>query len=319
MRDLKPLQPDSVAYAAGAAAGVSSPSVLPRSATNASTSASSTFEPSVRVNVTRVDQSIGRGKGCLASTTCNAEDGSDYEYVWNMSPANPVSSSSKRILPKLRQKQQNLQHHQQQHHQRPETMTVAPTFRSAIDLNRPDLVSKLEGADDALGRNSGGFPIAAAAVQCTCRLEERRRTASTNPRSTDEVLERSGSPQRICNKPRQSSGEEAAAIVPAPHRATPDSRPSSATTTPTSGAGITIATKPEATDGCRRVCRHCGHAVLDASGSVRFAPGTGTTAIVHDVPGFGSIAKRSVAGEDAASLKRGYNATIVTLPQQHKH
>lgn len=337
MRDLKPLQPDSVAYAAGAAAGVSaSSSVLPRGGTPAgptaaAASAASAFEPSIRLNATRVDQSMGRGKGCLASATCNTVDNSDYEYVWNMSPATPVSSTSKRILPKLRPKQQNPHQPPQQqqpphHHQRPETMMTATSSRPSVDLNRPDLVSKLDGADaDALGRsnssssNAGAFPVAAAAIQCTCRLDERRRATATNSRPTDEALDLSGSPQRmICNRSWQSPGEEAA-IASASHRATPDSKSSSATTTPTSGAGITIGAKPEAADACRRICRHCGHAVLDGSGSVRFAPGTGTTAIVHDIPGFGSSAKRSIASDDATTMKRGFNPTIVNLPHQHKH
>lgn len=344
MRDMKPLSSGSASAAAAAAYeghGTGGGAVYARTS-------ASFASPSRAMNVparAAEKPSTAAGRRAASSAACNSreERGSDYEYVWNMSPQ--MSSSGKQTKMRLRQQQQQQG-----------VSTNVP--RSGSDHNRPDLVSKLENVDGSPVERHGS-----SAARCTCGLDEARRAAATGPvkprppaeDNDDEAraLEASAAVEtesplptllRTGDRLRKASpggGEENSFLETSSsssssfllHRTTPadvDSAAPRGTRARAAGDAAAASEAPASTGGgLRKVCRHCGHVVTDGGpGTVRFAPGTAAAATVtHETAAaastagaaaLGTLSKRLTVKEDGKTSKHGINTSTDATITQHK-
>lgn len=327
MRDLKPLPSGSSAACEGhATAGGGSGGAAGGGSVYTRSTA---FEPVRLMNVTRVERPTGR---VSTTTTCNIEDGSDYEYVWTMSPPPPLLSSG-RLLPKMR-----LRRLLPGALDGPAREDDAAA-RSPADQSRPDLVSRLDGAFEGGGgspdrhrrrrrRRSEGFP-GAGPSRCTCGLDgEAPGTIgddADSPRIRVRFRKLSGDEEGEHLLDSSSSSllllhrtQDAGIVSPDGIELGPVAAGASGTrpgTDADDAGGLT------AGGALRKVCRHCRHVVAaDGSGSLRFAPGgAGTAAVMLQAPPcLMPFSKRLTEKNDGNVSKTGGLHAGTAVPQsQH--
>lgn len=299
------------------------------------------------MNVTRVERPTGRGGakgGCVSTTTtCNIEDGSDYEYVWTMSPPPPLLSSG-RLLSKMRLRRL-LPALDGPAAAAPVGEEDTAAARSPAEQCRPDLVSRLddgafEGGEAGASpgrhrrrqprRRSEGFPEAAPSARCTCGFDGE---ATGGPVGDDTTTDSPPVRVRFRNLSGEEEGEhllDSSSSSLLLHRTRGVVSPAaddegielgtvaacSASGTARPGAdadGAGGLASASAGGALRRVCRHCRMHVVAAaddggSGSLRFAPpagGAAGTAVRPAPPCLVSFAKRLTEKGDGSASKHG--------------
>ena len=302
MRDMKPLNSD---------AGYEAASVYARN---------TAFEQNARIPASSsggTTSSGGGGGGGGKGIACgNADDGNEYEYVWEM-PSNPIPKPRRTAAVTGASTIDSGRIHKQ-------SATVAGPVRS-----RPDVLAKSPD-EKSFGHDGRG--------QCSCLHQQQQQVAAqTMPnkgsgggssrwkdenKSRFSRLEARSKPSTSQQQQQQQNPEKmfvSNTVNILPKRTSIEPRP-----TTSSGSAEAV-----------RVCRHCGHSVgTNDLPTPTGITGTGPVAPLNAAPGTDTMSRRVIntaaaPGPGSATMSRRFTTdssanrsaanTPITYPRQQRH